>query len=297
MIILGAGLAGCLAAVLNQNSTIFEPFGNKETHKAILRFRSDEIGKAVGIPFKKVKVYKGISLDGQDVPLSPRLITMYSRKVSDTLSARSITKLETVDRWVAPDNFHAMLKDMLDHRIYYNIDIESHSEFTDIQTPKISTLPLKVLSNMLGTCINTETRSSGIFVTKYKLVDCDINMTVYFPSPETMVYRASISESELIIESIYPITIKDVSTVRWAMGMMLMRPECICFNDEQLNGKISPMNEEIRKEFIYKTTVQNNIYSLGRFATWRNLIMDDVYKDIQVIKKLMNQSNYDRVIK
>jgi hypothetical protein len=25
--------------------------------------------------------------------------------------------------------------------------------------------------------------------------------------------------------------------------------------------------------------------------------MDDVYKDIQVIKKLMNQSNYDRVIK
>jgi hypothetical protein len=57
------------------------------------------------------------------------------------------------------------------------------------------------------------------------------------------------------------------------------------------------MNEEIRKEFIFKTTVQNNIYSLGRFATWRNLIMDDVYKDIQVIKKLMNQSNYDRVIK
>ena len=297
MIILGAGLAGCLAGVLNQNSTIFEPFGNKETHKAILRFRSDEIGKAVGIPFKKVKVYKGISLDGQDVPLSPRLITMYSRKVSDTLSARSITKLETVDRWVAPENFHQMLKDILDSRIYYNVDVESDFSFNDIRIPKISTLPIKVLSNMIGNPMHTETRSSTIFISRYKLLHCDVNMTVYFPSPKTVVYRASISESELIIESTYPVSPDDISTVRWAMGLMTMRPECICLNYEQSNGKISPMDENIRKEFIFKTTVENNIYSLGRFATWRNIIMDDIYNDIRVIKKLMNQSNYDKVIK
>jgi len=35
-----------------------------------------------------------------------------------------------------------------------------------------------------------------------------------------------------------------------------------------------------------------NVYSLGRYATWRNILLDDVYHDINVIKQLMDSDGY-----
>lgn len=40
------------------------------------------------------------------------------------------------------------------------------------------------------------------------------------------------------------------------------------------------------------------IYSLGRFATWRQILMDDVVKDVKVIEQLIEQrDNYSRRLK
>ncbi len=37
-----------------------------------------------------------------------------------------------------------------------------------------------------------------------------------------------------------------------------------------------------------------NIYSLGRFATWRpGLLLDDLVNDIRVIQKIADHGNYD----
>ena len=75
---------------------------------------------------------------------------------------------------------------------------------------------------------------------------------------------------------------------------MLFRSHSVVMNEEQNNGKIVKMNDSIRKNFILQATLRYNIYSLGRLAIWKNIVLDDMYKDMLKIKKLMN-SHYDLV--
>ena len=194
MVIIGAGLAGCLAGLMIPNSTIIEPGPNKITHQALLRFRTPNIGNAVGIQFEKVKVYKGIWHNDESVPLTPRAIALYSRKVSDTISYRSITNLDTAERYIAPANFHNMLKDQLNGRIKYDVDINMEDQFACI-----STLPIFINAKALGVDVKSETTHTSIFVNKFIVPDCNVHMTYYFTDPTTSVYRASLSGSQLII--------------------------------------------------------------------------------------------------
>ena len=52
-------------------------------------------------------------------------------------------------------------------------------------------------------------------------------------------------------------------------------------------GKIRPIDENIRKEFIFQMTSKHNIYSVGRFATWRQLLLDDVVDDLKVVEQFI----------
>jgi hypothetical protein len=62
----------------------------------------------------------------------------------------------------------------------------------------------------------------------------------------------------------------------------------------QKYGKILPIDERLRKEFIFYLTKEHGIYSLGRFATWRQLLLDDIVPDIGIIDKFISQdSAYD----
>ena len=55
-----------------------------------------------------------------------------------------------------------------------------------------------------------------------------------------------------------------------------------------------PIDDKTRKDFIYTLTEKYNIYSVGRFATWRQLLLDDVVNDISVIERLItSNSNYN----
>jgi len=293
MDILGGGLAGCIAGVLNQKSVIYEAGPNKTSHQALLRFRSPDIGEAVGIPFKKVTVYKGIWHNDKPVKLSPRYINLYSRKVSDKCSYRSITKLETEERWVAPSNFHDLLKEEIGDRIEYDCTITSDILSYNLNRPVISTLPINVLAKLLGKEINIDKNISKIKVSKFIVPDCDVYMTYYYTDPTVMVYRASITGDVLIIESMWDITASDLKVVSRSFGLTGMHLEQVLFNFEQPNGKLSKIDEQERRKFIYEATVENKIYSLGRFATWRNLVLDDVYKDALKIKSLINKDNYE----
>ena len=60
-------------------------------------------------------------------------------------------------------------------------------------------------------------------------------------------------------------------------------------------GKIRPIDEQLRKQFIFEMTTKYNIYSVGRFATWRQLLMDDVVEDLQIIENFLEKnSDYSR---
>jgi hypothetical protein len=60
-------------------------------------------------------------------------------------------------------------------------------------------------------------------------------------------------------------------------------------------GKIAPIEESLRRRFILHLTDKWNIYSLGRFATWRSLLLDNLVDDIKHIEKMItNGCNYER---
>jgi len=296
MIIIGSGLAGCLAAALIPGSKIYEPKNETPKHKAVLRFRTDQIGKALGIPFKKVTVHKGIWHNDHPVQLAPKYIVRYARKVSQKITYRSIIHQETVERYIAPYNFHEILLDKAGN-ITYNYNIPNLLE-TDFHKYKISTMPIEVLCNLFNIPMKVNTMiSEPIYVSRYDIPDCDIHMTNYYTGTNTSIYRASISGNEVIIESSFPINADDINIIKQSFGLDAVYFNYLLFNYEQKNGKITPFDDEVRKNIIFQLTRDHGIYSLGRFATWRNIVLDDVYKDILRIKEWSNQSEYDRVIR
>ena len=127
----------------------------------------------------------------------------------------------------------------------------------------------------------------------------DVFQTVYFTHPDTAVYRASITGSMLIVESVvddsgasrFPLeTTADVLSLvsgAFALG------ECEPIDDApQAFGKIVPLPDALRKALLYKLTADHGVYSLGRFATWRNVLLDDVVQDIAVLKQLFVADSY-----
>lgn len=295
MIILGAGLSGCLAGALNKDATIYESRPDATSHKAILRFRSEEISEAIGIPFKRITVYKTIWYKGNEVVASPGMMNLYSRKVTSSITQRSISNLETVTRWVSPDNLLDILKEQCKGRIIYD-NVLSRNFIKDCQLTEesiISTVPLYVMAKMFDlTTGNMEHRFTPIYINQYLIKGCDVYQTIYYPDPDVNIYRASLSGDKLIIESTSDDKL-DMSMIWKSFGLYDIENVQIVTNHLQQNGKIMPINESLRRKAIFDLTAKHGIYSLGRFATWRHILMDDVYKDILVIKKLINKDAYE----
>jgi hypothetical protein len=306
MIILGAGMAGLLAANLlrKHNPTIFEKQDFlPKNHDALLRFRSDAISKLTGIPFKKVTVHKGIAVGQKHFTESNlRFANLYSQKVTRKISNRSILNIEPSERWIAPNNFVEQLANGCDISFSTPITaIKAIDEHCD--EPTISTLPMPMMMGMAQwpKAPECEFVSRSIWVITADIIDPEssIYQTIYFPGDETPVYRASITGSKLIIELIaeIPVDFADGYAqetlvhfgIHGILSGVLLR--------EQKYGKIAPMNEDLRKQFIMGLTNTYNIYSLGRFATWRNILLDDLVRDIAVIGDFITtKDHYQRAL-
>jgi hypothetical protein len=303
MYIVGAGMAGCLAGVLNPTATIYEAAESfQQNHDAVLRFRDDQVSKQVGIPFKKVKVRKGIYATNSLVQPSIKWANMYSVKVTrGKIMDRSIWDMEASTRYVAPSDFHEMLADMCGKRILYN----SEYDFVHHATNKykiVSTIPMNKLAEAMNYNMQSEFKYQPIRVDRFKISDCDVYQTIYFPAFDTPIYRMTLTGEDLIVESIdIDIEFKDIEEqiniyVENAFGI-----PCSCLGghkeSNQRYGKIEPIDDRERKQFMYEMTTRFGIYSLGRFATWRNILLDDVLNDIFRIREMMNGTDYDFVRK
>lgn len=306
MIILGAGLSGLLFGALHPGSTIYESKKDgADEHKAVLRMRTNEISKFTGIPFEKVLVNKSIWYEGKDAAPSPRMTHLYSRKVIGKISTRSIVNIDPVVRYVPPIDFLAQLKAKCN--INYQCRISEidegscayHKQATfartgRLDTPIISTLPISALSEITNLCINAACLSEKIYVSHFKIPDCDAHATIYYPKLSASIYRATLSGPKLIVESTQKITNSEIIDVFRSLGL----PEQSMMYNAQLDmpqniGKIYPIPNKIRSQFILGATLKYNVYSLGRFATWRpEVLLDDVLNDIFVIRRLIGEGNY-----
>lgn len=301
MKIIGAGLAGLIAANIFQDAEVFERGPESQiTHRALLRFRSDAVGKAVGIDFKPVTVHKGIWIaGGRFVKPTIQWANIYSRKVIGRLADRSIWNMEPATRWIAPEDFAERLAARCRGRILWDTpwDFGAHMELGAEQT--ISTMPLsemRGLPALAGEFDAMRFASAPIVVRRWRVPRADVYQTVYFPEMNLDLYRASITGDLLIAEYMAedPNELKTNEEDRVMFGAFGMT-ESMCEPlgvASQRFGKIAPTDERLRRALVLALTQRFNIFSLGRFATWRNILLDDVLDDITVLKRLINSDSY-----
>lgn len=285
--IIGAGLAGLIAAHAWPRATILEaspqPTAN---HRALLRFRTDAVARLTGIEFRQVRVHKGIVIDGEFVQPSIRAANLYARKVLGRVKGdRSIWNLEPVDRYVAPDTLYEQLVVAASDRICWGTKADFHFGKAD---KVVSTAPLPITLRAVGIEPAVEFRRAGIRVLRWTVPGVDLFQTIYFPGDETPVYRASFTGNTLIAELVGNTIADALDTLidlGEAFGVDVTAAESLG-EVKQTYGKIEPISDAARKDFLFRLTHEHGIYSLGRFATWRNILLDDVVDDISVIKRL-----------
>lgn len=303
MQIWGAGLSGLIAACAWPHAEVFEAQSREslQTHKALLRFRSTAVAELTGVEFRKVRVNKGIWHEGAFVQPSILLANMYSKKVTGNLSDRSIWNLDAVDRYVAPDDFIEQLLNRHAGRIRWG-EPGSFAKLDALQ-PVVSTIPLgKLIESVAAVHGQTAPQywpdfppmvRKPITVQRWKVPGADVFQTVYFPGSDARLYRASMTGDTLIAESIGEDQY-GLNTAFIGLPFGIDHKEMIPLGSvKQSYGKILPIDNTFRSNFILQASMNYNVFSLGRFATWRNILLDDVVKDIAVIRRLINTSHYE----
>lgn len=291
--IAGAGLAGLLAAHAWPQAHVWEAQPEPRAgHRALLRFRSQAVAQLVGVEFKEVTVRKGIWLGGKFVSPTIQNANHYSAKILGSIEAdRSIWNLDPVQRFIAPDTLYEQMVESVGNRVRWGEPFPFADQAQRSGAPVISTVPLPVVLKVLG-MQPLELHRAPIHVARYRVPKCAVYQTVYFPHPEQPVYRASITGDTLIVESAHrqPETL-ELNDVMEAFGIYtLSNPyESV----EQRYGKIVPLPADQRRFLLGQLTTQHGIFGLGRFATWRNVLLDDVVNDIAVIRRLLRASEYE----
>lgn len=282
--IVGAGLAGLLAAHAWPRAAVLEAApAPAAAHRALLRFRSEAVSALTGIAFRRVRVHKSVWHAGAHRPIDIQLANMYARKVMGALVGdRSIWQLDPVDRFIAPESLYDQLVETIGPRIHWG----TPADFVGMRASAcISTAPMPVVLDALS-IPKVEFRRAPITVYRYRVPGADVFQTIYFPGARHSVYRASITGNLLIVEHAaqaheHGEWLEDVLE---AFGIDAADP---IDQATQRYGKIAPINEAWRKNALLTLTARHGVYSLGRFATWRNILLDDVVHDISVIKALI----------
>jgi hypothetical protein len=290
--IVGAGLSGLIAAHAWPTAQVLEASrAPRNAQQALLRFRTDVVSKLTGIEFRKVQVRKGIFYGGKFVEPNILLANLYAQKVIGRVVDRSIWNLQTVERFVAPETLYEELIEAVGDRITWG------KPFTpgEHSGPIISTAPLPAVLKDWPINQWPKLKRAGIRVRRWRMPESDVYQTVYFPDPETPIYRASITGSLLIVEEVAAKP-EEESPLAWVEDAFGINAEVLepLGQSEQSYGKVDELPALERKRVLYELTTKYGIYSLGRFATWRNVLLDDVVNDIVVIKRLLkSQTHYE----
>jgi hypothetical protein len=137
---------------------------------------------------------------------------------------------------------------------------------------------------------------SPITVYRYRIEGADLFQTIYFPALEIPVYRASITGDLLIVEAMTSIEPNQLAfwlvSVLKAFGLE-SRADAIWNASlppvKQEFGKIVPVDDGLRKGMLFLLSQQHNVFSVGRFATWRNILLDDVVHDLRVVQEFVSK--------
>jgi hypothetical protein len=288
--IIGAGMAGLLAGCMIRDHVIYEAQPSlPNNHQAVLRFRSSVVGDTLNIPFKRVQMMKCVHPWRN--PVADQL--SYSWKANGTARLRSAISAdgEVRERYIAPPDLIERMSAMCGR-----INFGEKPDLEGWPQPVISTIPMPAAMKQLGWPDAPEFPSQKGWVIKHKLSGVDAYCSVYDPDPDSWVTRTSITGNELIVELCRePLESVDGHLSR-ALEILGLHFSAAYYNGmpepelkEMPYAKILPIDEDVRKRFIIWASEEHNVYSLGRYATWRpGLLLDDVVNDVRVIQRLIN---------
>ena len=311
MNIIGAGMAGLLAGqMLKRHSPVIlqaQP-ALPNNHSAVLRFGSSTIGDLLGIPFRPVKMIKA------HLPWQNKVADVLSYSIKCSGVARSdrsiIRESQGETRWIAPDNLISRMAEGLD--IEFNNKVVSLiSRMPTSVSPIISTIPMPFLMQALNfdtTGVKFEYVSGANL--RMKIPNCDAYVSLYVPDPKLKFNRISITGNELIAEYAFPglepsflqssidrlnpfneadAALDLLGFPHWSSEVMGLNPTLT----PQKYSKILPIDDGLRRRFLGFATDKFNIFSLGRFATWKpGLLLDDLVQDIRQIEKWSSSDRY-----
>lgn len=316
MIILGAGMAGLLAAAILRSSAsyILEAQSSiPNNHSAVLRFRSDIVAQVLGIEFKSVDAMKAIHQWSN--PLADALSYSYKTTGSPTLRSIITADNQLSRRFIAPpDMISQMIKSI---HCPIHLDRPVTSDFLlnrDAPRPAvISTLPMPALMVLLNwpkaDVASPLFRWSDGYNISFSVRGLDAYASLYIPDPDMEENRISITGDRVTIETSHPSTdplfvdhlVEEYKTDKSAVVFRIERAMDVLglpvgkmdelFYDvsvhRQRYSKILPVDDSLRREFIMWASKEHSVYSLGRYATWRpGLLLDDLVNDVRVIQRL-----------
>lgn len=328
--IIGAGPAGIMACGGVPGCSGLWVFDSRTSlsndHQAVFRLRDPRVALLLGCHAREAKVTKEILVPPSDAhkgwfqgqltrtPLV-NLANLYSKKVYGQINAASISKeLGEVTRYLTdrssmrvPEGSH-LGHTLIMVRTGPRLVFESKDrKLIDVDYDfAISTIPLPVLITCLPTAwyesaskslkeSNSSFKSEPVYVYRGKtLIPATVNQTIYVPDPHTNISRMTLQESELIIESVGQLGEDQLIEAAEVFGLWNAEVQ---FNPNpfvQPMGKLLPISEDLRKLLIVEITEQFNIFSLGRFATWRPLRTDQLLGDIDQINRLISLSESQR---
>ena len=309
---------------MGYESVIFEKQDElPNNHSAVLRFRSSIVSDVTGIPFREVKVLRTVQRWRNEVADS----LAYAMKATGVAALRSsvYTEAGMVKRYIAPLDFIGQLRITTDDPIYFNKQWEGPA--ANSGSPVISTMPMPVLAAILQYewgKKDWQFRSVPGYNLNFDIPGIDVYGTVYIAEPEVIWNRISITGSRVTAEySMVDANIANPILEAFANGEAddaVMRRFLPYLNDaliplgmshllskltkENISvkrsqyQKIMPIPDAARKRFMLWASEKHNVYSLGRFATWRpGLLLDDLVNDVRQIEKMASGDHYHRRLK
>lgn len=312
--LLAASMLRRLRPVVYERQTLLP-----DNHGALLRFRSDLVARETGMPFRQVRVLKAVKSGGRLRPVSTLAdANLYSYKVTGAVEPRSVLDLAPCDRYIAPPDFLRGLANGAD--ITYGREMTGQDLF-ELRLPSdddavISTIPMPVLMQIAGWQNPPRFDYRPVWSVALDFVDprVDVYQTIYYPEPEVPYYRASMTGARLILEytsdpQLLPPVEHRATTTTLNAILSHVRAVTDDFGlpkvpggeyiihepKRQEYGKLLPLSDRARQEFILAMTDTYNVYSVGRFATWRQILLDDVVEDVRAVERMITQrSSYHR---
>jgi hypothetical protein len=160
----------------------------------------------------------------------------------------------------------------------------------------ISTIPMPALARVMGypRDLGWSWVDGKNIVGRLRKTDAYVSVMV--PDPEVPFYRASITGDQLVVELAASFDWPPEEVLGQAVEMLGITQEVDEYSVvDQAYGKIAPIDEIDRKNFIHWASVETGrAYQLGRFATWRpRLLLDDLVQDIRLIESWISSSSRD----